>query len=187
MRVVVVGVDPGAEHTGIVAAMCGDRVGSLTLHTHRTIERGTKAGMLPVEHTYIERVLLAVGAVTGGLNAERLIVGVEGVRAPSMRDEVGKRKPFDPEPLIATAYVAGVVMGVVASTDGIDASYLVEPGGNGHAAYGAYPMELVSPAERRAEGWVQRPAGQGIMRHVRSGYDVARMAERLDRPHRRQG
>jgi hypothetical protein len=132
--------------------------------------------------------MVAVGesitSMISGLDWDRVVVGIEDVVAPSMRDEHGHRKPFDPEPLIGTAFLAGALFSAVAGF--ASAAYMIPPGGNGHGPYMTYPEDLVS-AQERQPGWEMRVAGGGALRHARAAYDVMKRAEQLDRPHRRQG
>ena len=187
VTVYVVGVDPGAEHTGIVVVCAGERTGDLTLLNHRTVERGTVGGLLPIPDSYFADVQTAIRnlilpAAEKGL-ITRLVVGVEVVHPPvfAPKSNLGI---IDPGPLIAAAEVAGYTL--AHWRDRAEAGYQVEPGGNGHGPYVSYPDELVTPQERRGD-WQRRQAGDGAMRHVRSAWDVARRTEQQDRPHRRQG
>ena len=179
----VVGVDPGAEYTGVVAACTGDRTGELVLRAHRTVKRQRTRGFLPVEETYFDAVQTAVMSMLIPSNGERVVVGVEMVHPPVFAPSA-KLGMIDPAPLIVAAIVAGYTLAYW--RDRADAVYQVEPGGNGHGPYVSYPDGLVTAQERRGD-WQRRQAGEGQMRHERSAWDVARWAEQMDRLHRRQG
>lgn len=170
---IVLGVDPGARSTGLAVV---DSARRLVLLAH-TITRDDSGPMLPVPEDYLDEVVAWVdGHVRecfceihpeGDLPAA---VAVEGVGRPSWHMG-GKVKPIDPSAIIA----AGVVMGAVYATAALYGDLevvIVPPGANGSKPLAAYPADLVSPAERRGRGWETRVGG-GLLRHVRSAYDVA--------------
>lgn len=177
---VVVGVDPGARYTGIVVAETTDRAGALRLVTHRTVERDE---VYATPEQYADEVWTAIQTMLVSAPHGRWIVGVESWVAPSSHMH-GKLSFIDPEPLLAAAWLAGVITGRFTG-DRADAVYQVAPGGNGKAVYQQYPDALVSAQERMQPNWQIRQAGEGKLRHVRSAFDVCRVADRMDRPHRR--
>lgn len=183
----VVGVDPGALETGVVVCRAGDRTGELVFGSARTVKR-IKGEALPVPDVYFADVvrgmesLIFPVAAQGGMT--RLVIGVEMVHAPTFAPR-SKFTMIDPGPLIATGEVAAFVLAWWRQR--ADRVYQVPPGNNGKSPYGSYPDELVTAQERHAKDWRTRQAGQGTLRHERSAFDCARVAERLDRRHRRQG
>ena len=160
---IVVGVDPGAAHTGFVIRRADDL---LTSHicdrvAHETVEEYAKV----VARLVVSDMFLFRG---DGLVA----VGVERVTAPNVWHE-GKKRLLDPSHAIGTAIVAGTVAGIVAGTAigvfGAPATVIwVPPGHNGQGPLDAYPPEL---RPTRGKG-----AGGDRLRHARSAWDIAGQA-----------
>ena len=174
--IVWLGVDPGADGTGMALLAVGRTV---ELLDHRVVlNDGDSVG-----HQYVARVLGAIEQVregyaraTDGLLAApgrgAIRVAVEKVNSPT-GFAAGKRHPINPLWLLGCAVVQGAVMAM--HPDAV----LVPPGGNGHGCYGAYPEDLVTAAERRRRGWATLRAGQSSdMRHARSAWDCAVRASR---------
>ncbi len=169
------GVDPGGEATGIVLMR---PAAPPVLLDHKVVLNTTGE----VGHVYLAGVLAAIARIiqvqrNATSHQDTVRVAVERVNSPSGFAS-GRRHPIDPQWLLGCAIVQGAVM--AAYPDAV----LVAPGGNGHGAYAAYPIDLVTPGERRRCGWQTRPAGQETdMRHLRSAWDVARRASQV-RPRR---
>ena len=143
---IMLGVDPGGQHTGVVLRRGRDvlRAG--------TCERDLDEKV----HRYAHRVALEVlewhtaGALEHG---DRVHLAVEGVVEPSPHMGLTNVRG-----LLDTA----VVFGALAAT--YPGLIVVRPGGNGSAPLRSYPAVLVGENERK---------GTGKLRHVRSAYDVA--------------
>lgn len=172
---IVLGVDPGARSTGL--ALVESFNGRVTrLLTHATVERAPGGVVLPPSGVYTSDVLAAVAAMaffSGLAGAPADVIGVEGVNRPSWH--MGGRAAANPEPLLATAWIAGLVQGAYP-----DLVRTVTPGGNGGGVLGSYPEELVSSRERLRDNWAQKVGGDAAkLRHARSAYDVARVASQM--------
>lgn len=164
---IVVGVDPGARYTGIVVVNASTRV----LIGHSTVQRDASRPQLPLDGEYLFNVIDTFRAMSAAY--PRALVGVEVITDPTRH--MG-RAAYNVEPLLATALLAGVIVGL--SADG--AVVQLAPAGFGGAALGQYPEGLVSPAEARKPGWRTRVGGGGAkLRHERSAYDVAIRAAQL--------
>jgi len=171
------GIDPGADGTGIALIRTGTR--PVTLLDHDVILNDTGE----VGTVYIARVLGAIDRIRcahfdATTDSGRPRMAVEAVNSPT-GFAGGKRHPIDPAHLLGCAIVLGAVLAAYPD------SVLVPPGGNGHGAYASYPPELVTAGERRRADWSTRPAGQSTdLRHARSAFDVARQGPRCARRNR---
>lgn len=169
---VIVGVDPGGAHTGIVVR------DARKLVDHALVERDTHPvrGRGPVElyaALCAERVL-ALGVAAGGPG--RAVFKIERVVPPRWYSK-GHERPINPANLIDVAIVAGVIAGRVAAEYGGDAVQWVRPGGHGKTP------EL--PAGPRLDRYMNAkypagllPARKGVLykdglRHCRSAWDVS--------------
>lgn len=163
----VIGVDPGGQHVGIVA-----RRGLDELVAHVTIDRGATEP----RDAWARRVAVEVDDLLGvdGGTAEVPIVGIEDVVKPNPHQRRRDGNSLtNLDGILDTAVVLGALL--LANPDAI----LVPPGGNGSNVMDAYPREL-----RPTRG---RGAGHDRLRHVRSAWDVAGAAlwlHRLPEPHR---
>lgn len=164
---ILIGLDPGARNTGIIAIQDDGHIMAVTV---------TNSGaLLPVPADYLADV---IGETLRLLTHDPLnpTIRVESITRPNWH--VGKGQgggsASNPEALLGTAQVLGAVM---AHFD----CELIPPGRNGSKPLGAYPTDLVSDAERRKEGWEQRVGG-GKLRHVRSAWDVANYSPLATRP-----
>ena len=149
---VVLGVDPGAMSTGLVVRQ-GDALGA-----HTTVVRQARWSRAE----WIEAVLDAVVSASAGVE----LVCVEDVNTPT---PALRKKLIDPTPLLDTAAIAGAVAGWAWSGP-LDVVW-VPPYHNGHGHRSAYPPALWGPREG--------DAGTGVLRHCRSGWDVAGMGLRI--------
>lgn len=168
----VIGVDPGATHTGIVVADF-DQVNSTVgrILDRETIVRDKPIdSYLPVDNTYLQRIRVAVSSLCHTFEPDAF--GIECVERPSWFVG-GKAKPTNPEPIIATAVAMGVALAVGLEELGRAQTYQIPVGGNGSGAFVSYPAELVSNNERAQTNWKLRAAGKGVHCHERSAYDVA--------------
>lgn len=166
----VIGVDPGATHTGIVVAefsgsMTGTVMHQQTLHRPSPIEE-----FLPIENEYLVEVRRTLEDLIAKWRPD--YAGVETVNRPSWWIG-GRAKPANPEPIIATAIILGVAMGVALDRFPAWEVYQIPPDGNGAGVFGYYPECLVSKRERGQLNWRTRQAGKGVHCHERSAYDVA--------------
>lgn len=152
----IVGIDPGANETGIVVRAERELV------TAWTVDRGDQedAGYL-IE--VLETIELAFDAALQRLGLPRLgpvtlgiPLAVEGLvgheSAPSMRRKTSV-------PLIRTAMLIGAVLVVYRQ------ALVIPPGGNGSGPLQAYP-EAITPDRPNARGFDK-------LRHCRSAWDVA--------------
>lgn len=160
----VIGIDPGARDTGIIAKITGPdgtRVIGVTVHN--------SGGLLPIPADYIRDVITEVDHLAS--LGDHVVIGVESITRPNWH--VGKGQgggaASNPEALLGAAMLLGAVV------DQFDC-ILIPPGGNGSRPLGDYPPGLVSVGEQRRDGWETR-VGSGKLRHQRSAWDVAAAAE----------
>lgn len=165
-ELLTLGVDPGAESTG------------LCLVSGRAVEWTTTMHCGSDATAYVHEVLGMISGIVGEHSVG--LVAVEDLTAPTAHIRI-----IDPRHLVRTAVVLGAVVGYESVWD--IPVQRVPPGHHGSAVYGQYPPELVSAHERQARGWQHRLAGDGVLRHQRSAYDVARMGERMHRGGKRYG
>lgn len=157
---IIVGVDPGARTTAIVAVdtKTHDVLGLVLVKNTGTL--------LPLPTDYLRAIAADVNQLAKRHNADA--VHVEGVNRPSWHMG-GKAKgaATDPTGLLGAAQVLGAVIASTTRT-----VHVIPPGRNGSRPMGAYPEALVSDGERRKQGWQTR-VGTGQLRHARSAFDVA--------------
>lgn len=153
------GIDPGARNTGMLLLQTD---GTFTFTTI------TNAGsMLPPDPTYLRDLTTAAHHLTEGVEAFN--VHVESVNRPSwhMNSKASYGAASNPEPLLSTATVLGVILGIFPHAE------IVPPAKNGSRGLGTYPDALVSDRERKQAGWQLSKGERGVLRHVRSAYDIA--------------
>ena len=155
---VLIGLDPGARDTGIVAVYPDGTIDGRTVHND--------GPLLPLSRPY----MLAVGDVIEELcqNAGGdYTLRVETVVRPNwhVAKAAGGGSASNPEALLGTAQLLGAIIGWYECE-------IVRPGKHGSKPMGYYPEQLVSDGERRREGWEGR-VGTGKLRHQRSAYDIA--------------
>jgi len=146
---VIVGVDPGGQDTGIVVR-CGD-----TLLDASLLRRGTDDTLGAWVRGCVNTVERLVKSTQASL------VAVESIVQPSWH--VRERVISIDGLLWAQAVVGGLL---VAFPDAI----LVPPNGHGAAPLRTYPSVIVGANERR---------GCGKARHLRSAWDIAASGERM--------
>lgn len=173
---IVVGVDPGARHTGIAVldTTLANGPGGYPpaggvphLLASTTVTRTDDGPLTEPPAAYLLDVLAAIVEVVrdetrpfDGLGSVDLIA-VEGVTAPHWHNR-GKASPIRPDAIIGTAIVYGAVLGRAWGIPLVT----VPPGRNGHALpLTAYPAPLATTGR-----------GQDKRRHERSAYDVAHRA-----------
>jgi hypothetical protein len=172
--VIVLGIDPGAVHTGLALIDAADFMQRPALIESRTVTRDDRLvdeELLDVPDAYLLAVCSAAVEYavrirpTPGVRAVH-VVGIEGIRRPSWR-HAGKVKPVDPSAFMATGIVLGALRAALAvSTEtGRIPVKIVRPLGNGRLfPLNAYPDPLATDGK-----------GHDARRHERSAYDVAVM------------
>ena len=151
----VLGVDPGAQATGIVV-----RTGvELAYGTTAVRDKGET----------VELYALGVVHLVAGIKERfaevldgRPLVAIEAVVAPSVWNN-GERVVLHPQFVMDTCTVAGHIAGW-ATAQRLEVEW-VRPGHNGQGFIGAYPAAL---RPTRGKG-----AGKDRLRHLRSAWDVA--------------
>lgn len=149
---IVMGVDPGGRHTGIVTKE-HDKILSACVLTRTTGDK------FPDAH-YITEVL---DEITTHIEIVTFIA-LEGIVEPRGRNPAGDEVIMSPAGLIGTGIIYGAVLARWPH------AVIVPPGGNGSLPDHAYPPEI-----RRRERL------GGPTQHARSAYDVARVGEVLYR------
>lgn len=149
-HIAVIGIDPGAKHTGIVLRQHRD-----VLH-HVTIANPAYPA---ITQDYLDRVLNAVQTAKVAATAATFprstpLIAVEGVEAPN--PHLG---------MINTLGVLGIAQ-VLGAIRGRFRVVVVDPGKNGKLPLQTYPPALIGPRETGVYG-------QGKLRHERSAWDVA--------------
>lgn len=161
----VLGIDPGARSTGLCVLSDGE------ILAHQTVT--SEGDIFPAQRRYVLNVVSTAASLYEAINVHSTydidLVAIETITRPSWH--MKGRAAVDPSALLATAEVLGAILGHAWPVDVIQ----VRPSKNGSRPLGAYPDELISPAERRKKGWEHRIGG-GQLRHARSAYDVARLA-----------
>lgn len=155
---IVLGVDPGGRHTGLVARRGRELLG-FRLSTRMDDDI----------RLYIDQVLADATDLWG-----RHDDGVDLVAIEDLVDPTPQMGVTSVRGLIDTATVLGAVV-AWAQLDGPPAAELVRPGGHGSVAAGlgragllaAYPAHLVGDRE---------DAGAGRLTHCRSAWDIAGVA-----------
>lgn len=158
-----VGVDPGANDTGLVVINDDGELVAWQL-----VRRNKQRSIEQYHRTVLDEIVRLV-------DLDTIAVAVETIVAPNFH-ATGRRTRFGP--LLATAELVGYVAGACVANGW--QVVRIAPAGHGSRPLGHYPPELVSRAERNAKGphpWQQR-VGKGERRHLRSAYDVARAAIR---------
>jgi len=146
----VVGVDPGANETGVVARRGGELLAA------EIVSRGRAP-----DGQYLALVLACVGAMVQLCDAA--VVAVEGLVHPRAY-RGGDLQMVNVSGLLGTAAVYGAVLARWPS------AVVVAPAGHGSSPLAAYPQALLGRNERR---------GTGRRRHARSAWDIAGAAARL--------
>lgn len=155
----VIGVDPGAQYTGIVV-----RDGDAVLHAS-TLVRPSK-DTTPLEFARFVVNFLRDELVPQFPNA---LMGVEGVSDPKGYNR-GQRASINPKYVMRMAVVAGGV--AVAFPDAVE----IPPGGNGTQHISQYPDCLIG---RRPKDLPGSNKGAGTRSHEQSAYDVAGKAAEI--------
>ncbi len=156
----VLGVDPGANATGVIVR-AGDELAYGTTAVRNQGETVEQYAIGVVE------LVAEITARFAGLLDGRPLVAIEAVLAPNVWIN-GERVVLHPQSVMDTCIVAGHIAGW-ATAEQLDLNR-VRPGHNGQGFMGAYPAEL---RPTRGKG-----AGKDRLRHVRSAWDVAGAAAR---------
>ncbi len=149
----MIGVDPGMRETGLVLINdAGDVINAMVVERSKTQS----------EPAYVREVLVAIGEYWSGLAPDARQIAVEGVVAPN--PHLGLTNPNS---AIRTGVIYGAILGAYPDV------ITVEPGGNGSSDPYSYPVDIQPP----------RPgmSGKDWKRHLRSAYDVALRAKKLQR------
>lgn len=171
-KAIVIGVDPGGAHTGIVA-----RKGR-TLIDYALVERAKtrSGGRTPVEHFAAECAGKVVDMGANAAGSGPVVFSIERVVPPRWYSK-GQERPIKPSHLIDVSIVAGMIAGRVAAEFGWGAIQWVRPGGHGK------PPQI--PAGKRLDRYMRSryPADllprrsaaryQDSLRHCRSAWDVS--------------
>lgn len=161
---VVIGIDPGGAHTGMVARAAAGLVAHVTtgalsparvdvVAARVTVDRGRGEGL----DGYLRRVLEALlrEVVQHLPSLDDLLVAIEDVKEPNPHLRLTNSRG-----LLDTAAVLGAVACITFAP-----VVLVAPGGHGSGPLSAYPPEL---RPQRGDG-----RGKDALRHERSAWDVA--------------
>lgn len=102
------------------------------------------------------------------------MIAIEQTIAPQSH-HYGRRQLINVAPVIATAFVEGVLIGrLPTSLPHYPLIVRVAPAHFGHRQYSTYPPALISNSERRAPKFSRSNyAGQGKLRHQRAAHDIA--------------
>jgi hypothetical protein len=150
----VVGIDPGAATTGVVARH-GD-----TVHYAATVRRdGNLRDYITEIGDTIDKATHALACHTHDNPIRTPLIAVEDLNEPTPHLGLTNLKG-----LIGTAKILGAIL------HRHPAAIVVPPGRHGSAPLTTYPPVLIGPRER---------AGTGTRRHARSAYDVAGYAARI--------
>lgn len=159
------GIDPGGRGTGVLVR---SRQG---VHYWKLVVRRDDAFMPGADYIneVVDAVAEAVAVLEQGGDGMRPWIGVERVKKPTgyrKGARSGERTPINPEHLIGVSMVLGGVLAVFPFL------LLIEPGGRGSAPLRSYPQEIIGGPHN--ERWPHaEPKGEGLLRHVRSAFDVA--------------
>lgn len=154
----IIGVDPGGQATGIVVMEFPDTYLWAKV-VQRRPDRGRNADTLT---PYLEEII-------GALAAAETFFPKTGETPPIAIEDV-----VDPNPHLGITAVRGIID--TAQVVGLlryryrKSAVLVRPRGHGSLPLSAYPHQLVGPTERK---------GEGVLRHARSAWDVARLGHQL--------
>ncbi len=155
---VVVAVDPGPRWTGLIVRRGDDYL------AHELLRRRSK-GRIP-EPAYgafvIARIEVLLVAARDHDGREPLLI-VEAANGPTGFKD-GSRAPLNPIDVFALGLVIGAVLAHFPDAQ------VVPPGGHGSGLLVCYPPELRGPREHG-------PVGTGVLRHCRSAWDVAGLAQ----------
>ena len=154
---VIVGVDPGGRHTGIVL-----RWRDVLLNHWPLDSRDSALGLGGWLNDVVHQVERGITQAAQRVDLEHVIVAVENLNPPT--PHMGMTSVTG---LIGTAQVIGALHTVPAQV------LLVPPGGHGSGPLAAYPSPL-----RPARGLGR---GRDSLRHVRSAWDVAGAAQSIHR------
>lgn len=185
---IALGIDPGARWTAFALIDTTDTTRRPELIDALTIDRrdeslyaGRRGGIpegasqladpLDLPDEYLEAVAQTATILGNHDSAPPNVIGVEWIRRPSWR-VAGREKPLDPGAILATAIVAGVILGELRRNP----THLerVRPMGNGRLLpLTAYPDPISTTG-----------AGHDKHRHERSAYDVAMLAAQQYRTQR---
>jgi hypothetical protein len=141
---IVVGIDPGGKHSGIVLRDRDQLLGCSTIHW------GTNG-----RHDYHEAIVDKISLYA----AQADLVAVEDIVAPTGFSRGRDGHIIQPGGLLETAVVVGIVLGRWPQT------IVVAPHGNGSGPPAGYPEKL-RPTRGQGKGF-------DALRHVRSAWDVA--------------
>lgn len=154
----ILGIDPGARDTGFCLLDAAYNV---------------KAGMTISREDedwsgYIKELLdTLVELLEDGVAS----IVIEEVTKPKAFFK-GKKQILPVDGVMGTSRVFGAIEMFLAMRD--HNFVVIPPGGNGSGDLRSYPPELVGPRETTGTG--------GILRHVRSAYDVAKVGSRISTP-----
>lgn len=164
-----VGVDPGANETGIIGRH-GSEVTYRTVVVRPTGDRGTPVPGRSYTDAVAEATLEAWQATRRRAGA--VTVAAEGLLSVAPANRRGRRDPAAAVPIgsqLATAVVLGVLLGPDAWPD-----LVLVPAG---AGYGQHPLRVYPP---QLVGGRHNPpythpeeSGTGMLRHCRSAWDVS--------------
>lgn len=178
---IVVGVDPGAEHAGVVARRGRDLLAFRRCERDRRLDRG---GRDPAEAlaSWCGAVTDALDEVLEDLEAQELpgvrLVAVELTVAPRGHAKGRTGHLIDPGPTVATAHVGGAVL-AHACARGLWARF-VPPDRHGQVDLDGMPPQaarraLIAAYDGHADlvGPRATRGTRDVLRHLRSAYDVA--------------
>lgn len=148
---VVIGIDPGARNTGVVA-----RQNDAVLYSTTIVTPDDGSDPLTHARNVAARTAEIVATFPGA------VVGVESISAPKGYKD-GKRSPLNPKHIMYAAAVAGAV------AERFPDAHLIAPGGNGSQHESQYPPMLIGRRPKDLPG----SNTSGTRNHERSAYDVA--------------
>lgn len=163
-RTIVIGIDPGATETGVLARSRDNLLAA-------TVVVRARRGPMPDLDYLAEVQQAATDAAWHAHPGDRVVVAIEEVKAPGGYDvgaASGERRPIAPGPIIGAATVAGAVAGWWINDIDRAEVVVVPAGGHGGAPIPSYPRPL-----RPTRG---RGAGRDRNRHLRSAWDIAGVA-----------
>jgi len=178
--VIVLGVDPGAQGTGLAvidASRHGmgpsGRFDAPILLASETVRRTDTNPTTQPDPAYLVHVHAAIEAAVDRHRVD--LLAVEGITEPN--PHLGLTNT-------GAIIAASMVFGAVTSRGYGCRLVIIRPGKNGSRPLGWYPDALVSDRERVAVGpsyapWRTRTAGRGALKDQRSAYDVAVTAHQL--------
>jgi hypothetical protein len=181
---IVVGIDPGAATTGIVARHRD------TLLSFSTVTRDWSMPLADYARLVLDRAG-GLGSVAGRAyqlyrhrSSGELLWAVEDYQTPT--PHLGE---VAPQQIAETCWLVGYLTAALREeTPQGPRSHadvvLVAPAAHGRQPYGTYPDELTTAAEQRQPRL--KAAGRNtLVSHCRSAWDIAGAAETLRRQHRR--